>query len=173
MTVISSPWTEPVNLVAGAEADAAQYNDEVVSNIRNLHERNRARGIIAIQQESAAGPSLTASGFTDFDLTPVVSVDRAYRIHLSTPYAITVATGAWNVEVRLNTNTVLGRIGWGRNPTRQQYMRGVLLWLPEFSGAVGLSLYAIEVSGTGTFTLPAAATALRSFWVEDIGARPS
>lgn len=172
MSTISTPWTEPVDLALGVEADAAQYNDEVVSNLRNLNERNEARGLVDSQDYTTSATPLTGDGFTDFALYPVVSSDRAYRIHLKAPASLSAA-GTWCLNVRLNSNTDIGRIGWVRNAPRSQFVQGVLLWLPESSGAVGLSVYADEVSGTGDLTLAASADAMRSFWIVDIGARPA
>lgn len=168
---ITTPWTFPPTPTA-EEASAAQYNDEVVSNLRNLDERNTTRGIVAEASSTSTSAAITSSAEVgDLAIYPVVSSSRAYRIHLDTAFSLSATTGSWTVEARLNSATTIGRLAYVSN-TPTLHISGACLWLPDMNGTVRLAPYCFEVTGAVGFAFQASATAVRRFYIEDIGARP-
>lgn len=167
-------WTEPTNLVLGVESDAAQVNDEVIANIRNLYERNHLRGIVASATATSNTGAFSVSGnISDMEVVANVRPDRAYRIHFDSAWSAGGA-GSWTVDMRVNGGVYIGRVGWAAAVAAGVgYMSGACLWLPDIEGAVGIMPVLNERAGATTITFAANASTPRKCYVEDIGARPT
>jgi hypothetical protein len=129
--------------------------------------------LLAQQVETSGGAALGPGPVnTDFVLTPVtVDVARAYEVHCHGRLDFS-AVSEWQTNLtvdgatthRLSQNNITG------GDSQQMVSGSPVLWLPA-SGTYTLRVSVTRVSGAGTVTFLATATAPRQFYVKDIGPR--
>lgn len=132
---------------------------------------NTAWGILEDQAIGTTSASYSVSGNTDMVLTDVpVRADRTYKVVINTQVQVTAAA-VWALECRVD-GTQIGRFALVNEAFFfGESGNGAVLYKPSVDDVVTIRAYAAEVTGTASFSLPAAATVPRQFWIEDIGPR--
>lgn len=127
-----------------------------------------ARGIMASQTFTTASVNYTADGTSDFALSNFdADGTRVYRIHITSPWNLTVATGFWVAIVQID-GVNFARMGHLQGASVDEYLSSSVLWEPA-TGQYDLTIHNEEISGSATLQYYADATSPRSFWIEDIG----
>lgn len=166
---MSDVWTAPTNVATG-EADIDLYNAHVLANLRYLDQRDRARGIIAHQRETAASASTAVSADTDMLLNDVpVESGRAYLIWLNASYVI-FGSGSWTVNLHID-GTQVHRMDYDAN-SGNQHVSNAFLYYASSTTTIDIKIAVAEITGTASFLFDATYDNPRDLWVEDIGPQP-
>jgi hypothetical protein len=119
-----------------------------------------AQGIVRQQVLTANGSALTVDADTDLTLlnVPVVA-GRSYRIEVDSRWNLTVAAGAWALEVMVD-GVKIGECAYiDEAAAAQDYVSGGCDWNPSVTGATSdIVIRANEVSGASTLTRIGATT---------------
>lgn len=136
-------------------------------------------GTPAYQELTGNGGPYGNLAATDFAISNVVvDATRTYRVFLRSQIAPTGSTSpASGLHLALlvdavDTNRLVRHRFEGAGGNFEEIINGSCLWFPT-SGTKDLTVIVGVAFGAGTpvFTMQAAATATRQFWVEDIGPR--
>ena len=187
-TTITAAWSNTNNRdqVITPFASAAARDSAITSPVEGMHAYltdtdklmayngaawvPAASNIVARQALTVNSSVFSISTTTDFVLNNVVvRAERLYAVHVHSEWAVS-AGAVWDIDLRVDgvivdTMRTINTAG----AVLAETMDSTVLLEPT-SGTKTLDIRATFVSG-GTFQFAGSATAIRRFWIEDIGPR--